>query len=185
MKRRVYIAINLPENLKEEIVAVQKKLKKFDWPVRWTTADNIHLTLRFLGSITDQKIEQAKSIVEQAVNKNKSFFLQIDNFIAFPNLKMPRVICLNIEENNKLLNLQADIAGPIEEQGIGESERHPFSGHITIGRVKPISANYRALTQIKFSSQFEVKSVEIMESVLKSEGPVYSVVESYELMRDE
>jgi len=61
---------------------------------------------------------------------------------------------------------------------IGEYERHPFSGHITIGRAKPVGANYRALTKMKFNEQFQVKSVEIMESVLKLEGSVYSVVES-------
>ena len=161
MKHRIFIAINLPEDFKKEIVAVQNKLKKFDWPVRWTIADNIHLTLRFLGSITEQEIEQVKSIIEQAVNKSKQFSLQINNFIAFPNLKFPRVICLNVEESEPLFNLQADIAGPIEEQGIGESERYSFIGHITIGRVRPVSANFRALAKIDFKSQFRVRSVAV------------------------
>jgi len=180
MKHRIFIAINLPEDLKKEIVAVQNKLKKFDWPVRWTVADNIHLTLRFLGSITDQEIEQVKNIIQQATGRAKPFFLQINNFIAFPNLKMPRVICLNVEESEPLFNLNANIAGPIEEQGIGELERHSFTGHITIGRVKPMSANFRALTKMEFKNEFKVNSVEVMESVLKPEGPEYSVVMSYE-----
>lgn len=181
MRRRIFIAINLPEDLKEEIIAVQRKLKKFDWPVRWIVTDNIHLTLRFLGSITNQEIEQVKSIVQQATNKARPFSLQINNFIAFPNLKMPRVICLNVEENKVLFNLQADIASPIEEQGIGESERHPFSGHITIGRVGMVSANFRALTKIEFKSSFEMKSVEITESILKPEGPQYIIRKSFKL----
>lgn len=181
MKQRIFIAINLPDDLKKEIVAVQNKLKGFDWPVRWTVADNIHLTLRFLGSITDQGIEQVKSIVEQATKNYNSFSLTINSFIAFPSLKIPRVICLNVEENNELFELQVAIASPIEEQGIGEFERHSFTGHITIGRVKPVTANFRALSKMEFKSEFEVKSAEIMESVLKPEGPVYSIVQSYKL----
>ena len=181
MKRRVFIDINLPDDLKKEIVAVQEKLKKFDWPVRWTVAENIHLTLRFLGSINDQEIEQVKSIVQQATCKAQPFSLQVNNFVVFPSLKFPRVICLNIEENRELFDLQANIAGSIEEQGIGESERHSFSGHITIGRVGQQPANYRALTKIEFKGEFEVNSIEIMESVLKPEGPVYSIIQSHKL----
>jgi len=181
MEHRIFIAINLPEDLKKEIVPVQKKLKKFDWPVRWTATDNIHLTLRFLGSITDQEIEQVKGIIEQAVKKTKLFLLQISNFVAFPNLKVPRVICLSVEESETLYNLHSDIVSPIEEQGIGESERYPFSGHITIGRAEQQSANYRALSKMEFNANFTVDSVEIMASVLKPEGPVYSVIKSHKL----
>lgn len=181
MKQRIFIAINLPDKLKHEIIVVQNKLKKFDWPVRWTVPENIHLTLRFLGSISDEEIQRVKGIIEQAVKTTKPFTVNLDGFIVLPSFKVPRVICLNVVDSESLFNLQADIANAIEEQGIGESERHPFTGHITIGRMEPVSVNFRALTQLQFKSSFEVTSVEIMESVLKPEGPVYSVVRSYKL----
>jgi len=178
MTRRVFIAINLPPEVKEEIKAVQQKLKKFDWPVRWESESKWHLTLRFLGSITQEEVEQVKQIVSQSVKKVQPFTLTINNFIVFPSLKFPRVVCLKIDDSEPLFKLQKLIARAIEQAEIGEYERHPFSGHITIGRAKPVGANYRALTKMKFNEQFQVKSVEIMESVLKLEGSVYSVVES-------
>ncbi|MBU0598326.1 RNA 2',3'-cyclic phosphodiesterase [Patescibacteria group bacterium] len=180
MTKRIFVAINLPDDLKRNIVALQNKLQKFDWPVRWEDEDKLHITLRFLGSITEQNISQINEIVSRAINNFKTFTLKINNFIAFPSFKFPRVICLNIKENESLFELQKKIADPIEDQGIGESERHPFSGHITIGRVKPVNANFRALNKIGFKSEFKVKLVEIMQSNLYSTGSEYSIMNKHE-----
>jgi len=181
MKQRIFIAINLPEEFKQEIITVQKKLMKFDWPVRWTSIDNLHITLRFIGLINNNEIDRVNQIVDEAIKGIKPLIVGINNFIAFPSLKMPRIICLNVEENDVLYNLQATIAGAIEEQGIGESERHPFTGHITLGRLGMVNANFRALTKIEFKSEFKVKSVEVMQSVLKPQGSEYSTMNSFNL----
>jgi len=101
MTRRVFIAINLPPEVKEEIKAVQQKLKKFDWPVRWESESKWHLTLRFLGSITQEEVEQVKQIVSQSVKKVQPFTLTINNFIVFPSLKFPRVVCLKIDDSER------------------------------------------------------------------------------------
>jgi len=179
MKSRIFIAINLPVGIKEEIKAIQQKLSKFDWPVRWELSDKWHLTLRFLGDIAERELETVKQIVSESVKDIKSFSLSINGFVAFPNLKVPLVICLKLKESEPLSKLQNKITESIKRAAIGEYERHPFSGHITIGRTKPIHANYRALTKIEFYGKFEVSSVEIMRSILKPKGSVYSVVESY------
>ena len=179
--RRIFIAINLPGEIKQEIVELQKKLKKFDWPVRWSVIDNFHLTLRFIGSMTDQEVEELKNIVEPSVKGISPFTLNLNGFIVLPSFEAPRVIGLSLKDNEALFSLQNKIAGPVEEQGIGEPERFSFNGHITIGRLEPVKVNFRALTQLQFKGSFEVRSVEIMESVLKPEGPVYSTVESFQL----
>ncbi len=181
MRHRIFIAINLPEETKEKITIVQNKLRKFDWPVRWTSVDNLHITLRFLGFITEKEIAEARKIVGGAVRRSKSFVLNIDGFIVLPGFEKPRVIGLNIENSEELFKLQSNIAGAIEKQKIGESERYPFTGHITIGRLKPVRLNFRALTQIEFKSNLEIHSTEIMESQLKPAGPNYSIVESFKL----
>lgn len=185
MLHRIFIAINFPELLTKEIITVQQKLKKFALPVRWTSPENVHLTLRFLGSLGDEEVTQVKSIVKQVVKIAKPFSVHIDGFIVLPGFITPRVICLNVVDSEPLLDLQAKIAGAVEEQGIGESESHPFTGHLTIGRMEPVRVNFRALTQLQFKSSFEVKSVEVIESVLKPDWLVYSLVESHVLKHQE
>jgi len=64
---------------------------------------------------------------------------------------------------------------------LGEPERHQFHGHITIGRTASVTKDYHALTKIQFSDTAEVRSVEIMKSVLKPDGSVYSIIKSYRL----
>jgi 2'-5' RNA ligase len=181
MSHRIFIAINLPNEIEDKIAIVQNKLKKFDWPVRWTSVDNLHITLRFLGSITEKGIDEVRKIVGGAVKKSKPFVLNIDGFIVLPGLETPRVIGLNIENSEELFKLQSSIAGAIEEQGIGEPERHPFTGHITIGRLEPARLNFRALTQMKFKSNLEIRSVEIMESKIKLHQPEYKLCSSHKL----
>ncbi|MFA6098390.1 MAG: RNA 2',3'-cyclic phosphodiesterase [Patescibacteria group bacterium] len=181
MKKRVFIAIDLPEILKQEIKKLQIKLQKFSWPVRWEEKEKLHLTLRFLGLIDEHQISSISRIVKEAVAKSESFQLSVDGFIAYPNLRFPSVICLLIEDSKTLYSLQGEIDSTIEKQNIGEKERHPFSAHITIGRVGKINTNFHALNKIEFKSKFDVQSMEIMESKLDNEGSKYFILKSFKL----
>ncbi|MFH0873598.1 MAG: RNA 2',3'-cyclic phosphodiesterase [Candidatus Komeilibacteria bacterium] len=183
MRRRIFIAINLSDSLKKEIYKLREKLAKFDWPVRWEPIEKIHLTLRFIGHVHDKEVERIKQIVSQAVSKFRLFTLSINGFVVFPSLAAPRVICLNIAGNKQLFDLQASIAGAVDVQGIGEPERHPFTGHITIGRLAPTYANFHALSQITFQSQCTVDAVYIISSVLKPAGSEYTIIGRYQLVR--
>lgn len=183
MNKRIFIAINIPTEITCKIIELENKLIKFDWPIKWTEPDNLHITLRFLGSINEEQLSEVSTMVESIVNRCCSFELVIRNYIILPDLSAPRIIALEVDDNEMLLNLQGELAKAIEERGIGESERFPFTGHITIGRMEPVKTNFRGLKQIEFQEHFEVKSVEIMSSELLSTGPKYKAIKSYELQR--
>lgn len=187
MNHRIFIAINFPDDLKKRILDCQNKLKKFDWPVRWVGEANMHLTLKFLGSIDYESLKKIKQIVGGVVNQYKPFTIAFKDLLAFPNLQRPRVIGLEILENKELNSLANELRGKIDQASIGQPEERPFVSHVTLGRVKNPAGHWQALSKIKFADSFTVKSVEIMESVLKPEGPVYKVVESFQLrdMSDE
>ena len=74
-KRRVFIAINLPENIKKKLAGYREKWPEM--PVRWTRQDNIHITLVFLGYIADEELINICESVKEVVSKNSSFSVNL------------------------------------------------------------------------------------------------------------
>jgi RNA 2',3'-cyclic 3'-phosphodiesterase len=182
MKHRIFIAISIPEDLQKSITELQIKLQKFDWPVNWTLAENLHVTLRYIGLIDTIQLLKINELIKKISVYSKSFSVSIHDYLILPDISAPHIIALKIIDNEKLLDLQADIANAIEEQGIGESERFPFTGHITLGRMEPARMNFRGLKQVGYKSDFIVKSIEVMKSELTYAGPHYSMIESFPLL---
>jgi len=181
MNHRIFIAINFPDDLKKRILDVQNKLKKFDWPIRWVGESNFELCLKFLGRVEDKDLERLKKIVGEIVSRCQPFTIEFNDLIVFPNLNRPRIIAVKVLDNNQLLGLASELSSRIGQENIGQRDDKPFRGHITLGRVKNPAGHWQALSKIKFVDSFTVKSVEIMESILKPEGPVYKVVETFQL----
>jgi 2'-5' RNA ligase len=181
MNHRIFIAINFPDYLKNRILECENKLKKFGWPVRWVGESNFELCLKFLGSVEDENLERLRKIVGEVVSKHQSFTIEFNDLIVFPNLNRPRIIAIRVLDNEQLLDLARELSSKIDQENIGQRDDKPFRGHITLGRLKNPAGHWQALSKIKFADSFTVKSVEIIESILKPEGPVYKVVESYKL----
>jgi len=181
MKHRFFIAINIPDDIKIKIDEVLNKLRKFDWPVKWEPQDKLHITLNFLGSVNNDELSLVKDVIKQEIDEMKSFEIVIDGFLLLPDLKRPRIICLDVEENSILLNLQSILSNRFEGLNIGLPEKHIYNPHITIGKSKPTSENYNALIKTHFGAKFEVKSIEIMSSQTNPSGSVYSTLESYNI----
>lgn len=181
MKHRIFISLSIPHSIKVDIQEIQFKLKKFDWPVRWEHADKLHITMRFLGDITDEEIQKVTQIVQQAAADTPPFQLTIHGFVLYPNLIAPRVMCLDIMDSKPLMDLYKKFDRIFTEESIGEPSRHIFTGHITIGRTETVRTNYRPLIKMKYSQQFNAIQIEVFESVLHKEGSEYCTLGTYNL----
>lgn len=181
MNHRIFIAINFPDDLKKRILDGQNKLKKFGWPVRWVGESNFELCLKFLGGVDDKDMERLRKIVGEVVSRYKPFAIEFKDLIVFPNLNKPRIIAIKVLDSKQLLDLASELRSKIDQENIGQRDDKPFSGHITLGRVKNLAGHWQALSKIKFAGSFIVKSVEIIESKLTPQGAVYTIVGSYKL----
>ncbi len=162
MRHRIFIAINLPEGIKERLAAYQSKWPEL--PVRWTKKDNLHITLEFLGYLTDEELLKACQSTKELASKHKSFIITLNKICYGPPKKPPRMIWV-VGEKIEELNL---------------------SPHITLGRMnawefRKIELEERPQVDEDINLSFEVDSIELMESVLKRTGPTYDVVESCKL----
>ncbi len=192
--RRVFIAINLPKEIKEKLEDLEKEIADM-FPqevsrglIRWVKKENLHLTLLFIGYVKDEEIPKICQIVKEATEGQKSFSLKFERVGYGPPEKIPpRLIWLDLEKKPELLTLAEKLKKEMAEAGIlRRIEKRGFSPHITLARIKSwqwkrIEPEERPEIEREISLIFEVKSVEVMESILKRTGSEYIILESAKL----
>ncbi|MDP2967379.1 MAG: RNA 2',3'-cyclic phosphodiesterase [bacterium] len=108
MRHRVFIAINLPENIKNKLAEYQEK--RPDLPVRWTKKENLHITLMFLGYLIDEELLEVCNITKEIASKNQSFSINLKKIIYGPPKKIPpRLVWVEGEKSEELGKLQKDL----------------------------------------------------------------------------
>lgn len=183
---RCFVAVNLPSALKEKLGLIQEELRKTQADVSWVKAENIHLTLKFLGEIGEKRVEQVKEVLAKAVAIATPFEIQLEGLGVFPAMKAPRVIWVGAKETPPaLVELQKAVDEGLAQIGFPKEGRK-FSPHFTLGRVRSprnIEALRQALTEVKTQGLETVKieSLELMRSQLSPKGSTYSVIQQFSL----
>jgi 2'-5' RNA ligase len=183
---RTFIAIEIPEDVKEKMAGVQGELKIGGIDASWPRPEGIHLTLKFLGEVPESRIEEIKNALVSATAGMSRFRLEVRGTGAFPNARNARVVWVGLSgELAKLSGLQAAVEESLVRIGI-EREDRPFKPHLTLARIKYIRSKeawLRALDQVKNITLpgFEVKAVSVMKSELKRTGAEYREMARVEL----
>ncbi len=177
MKRRIFIAINLPEEVRRKLVDYQQKLDNLDSNlIRWVKKDNLHITLLFIGYVTDDEMYEICQLVKEVAKKHEPFIINFERIILGPPNKTPRMFWVQGERSEELGKLQGDLEEKIEQRHGG---RHAFRPHITLARFKyPLLKFLPQKVDDEFKAQIPVETIEVMQSNLKRSGAEYSVLES-------
>ncbi|HUB87199.1 MAG TPA: RNA 2',3'-cyclic phosphodiesterase [Verrucomicrobiae bacterium] len=175
---RLFIAIQVPKSVRNEMFCVQKELRPLATPedVRWVNSEQFHLTLKFLGNVPENSVAAIKQSLAEVCADVRPFKLRAEGIGFFPNTRSPRVIWAGIEARNPLLDLQAHLAkslAPFTENAIAEK----FLAHVTLGRfqkyrrhkTKKLFARALALGA-HFFGEWRVESVDLMRSELSPAG---------------
>jgi 2'-5' RNA ligase len=181
---RLFIAIEIPEDIRNEVVAVEEKLGSF-YRAKWVEKDNIHLTLKFLGDVEEKGLKDIKNIVSEISKKNSGFDLNLENIGGFPNLKRPRVLWIGVGQGKEnTVSLIEQLEKEFARLGI-QPEKRKKTPHITIGRVKGLierggEKEREDVNKLTYKSRvFRVDTVSIIKSVLTPRGAIYTVLERY------
>jgi RNA 2',3'-cyclic 3'-phosphodiesterase len=180
---RAFIAIDLTDDIRKRIKQVTGQLiKRLEGvPIRWVPADNIHLTLKFLGDVSMANLGILQELLQTEVAGHHFFEFSAGSIGAFPGPKRPRVIWVGIEAPPELLNLQRGIETAVARLGYAREER-PFSAHLTLGRVSR-NANSTDLhkigavleaAKVGFMGVARADQVHLFRSDLKPDGAVYT-----------
>ena len=173
---RTFIAIRLPGEVEGSLGKVAEEMRPF-WPergVRWVRAENIHLTLRFLGDTEGERVAEIGSGLEEVVGKYEVFALALAESGCFPNERKPRVVWTGVEDGEgQLAALQKDVEALVRRMGWA-AERRDFRAHLTLGRVRqgvrPVREDW---LRSPVRMVFRVGAVELIESALKPGGAEY------------
>lgn len=181
--KRLFIALNLPEKIKKEIVEFSDKLAKNNKnkPIKWVMGDGLHITLHFLGYADGILEEQVKLAMQSLSGKFGEFEFALGKINAFPNLASSRVIFLECEQINgkSVFKLRELLGKKLIQLGIAVDERL-WKPHITLGRVKE-RCDFKTWDCAVEPLNFSVSSLELMESRLAPQGAEYEKIVSYNL----
>jgi len=187
---RCFIAIELPDELKAELYQLEARLKLGNQtPVKWVDPYSIHLTLKFLGDVAVDRIDEIVKVMEEATRGIACFHLEVGELGVFPNLRRVQVAWVGMKgEVGRLSHLQQRIESGLVPLGFAPESRR-FTAHLTLARLRnQASPGERqrfgeliANTSFKAIHGIEVDAVNLMKSQLTREGAIYSRISSVAL----
>jgi 2'-5' RNA ligase len=185
---RSFIAIELPpeiqRRLKETIISLKQNGAS---GVRWVDPEKIHLTLKFLGDVSLQTLNELSDTLQKNIPV-QSFSICVQNLGVFPNPRRPRVIWIGISKSESLARLHNLIENICMQFGIAPEERD-FSPHLTLGRISnpgsiselPKLTQALSLTPIGILGSFHPTEYILFRSDLTPQGPIYTKLKSFTL----
>ncbi len=181
---RTFIAIELDEKIKADLTKLEERLKAKvpQGSVRWVGPEGIHLTLKFLGDVPANRIEQIEQAIAQACAGFPSFSFSVGGLGCFPDARRPRVVWVGVQEERGILKrLQKAIEDGMEKLGFPPEGRE-FHAHLTLGRTqqRASSGDTRRLGQLVEEmdigelGRMEARAVSLIKSDLRPTGAVYT-----------
>jgi len=172
--KRCFVAIDIPKKVKEEIVKVQKQIPEFYGKL--TEIENLHLTLKFLGEISEDKVEEVRKALRKI--KFNNFEASIGS-IGFFSENFIRIVWLHLSGFEELQRFVEEALGNIFPR------EKRFMSHLTIARVKKIEDKNSFLERLRKieipQMKFQVVEFNLKESVLHHKGPIYKIIEKYSI----
>lgn len=178
------IPIHLSNETIENLKQLQDKLK--DDKIKWVDLQNTHLTMKFFGETPEDRVDDICESLDIACAGIEPFKMEMNRLGIFGSHYKPKVIWLGFKENEEVIRLQKNIAEELEKIEIYE-DRQNFVPHLTVGRVRHIQHKDFFQEMIekfkhRFSQTNEIKELHLYESILKSSGPEYQIIETFRFM---
>jgi 2'-5' RNA ligase len=174
---RTFICIEIPGTIRQQIEELQNKLKSLDAEVSWVRTSNIHLTLKFLGNVSQPKARDVCAAMERASRGRQPIDIEVSGTGCFPSLRSPRVLWVGFTNlSERLEQLQEAIEDELARLGFPR-EKRSFAPHLTIGRFRS-QRNAHALVEAMMVAgikpvKFQAREIIVMRSNLKPTGAVY------------
>ncbi len=174
---RTFIAIQLPERIISAAEQIQNKLKTANADVKWVEPKNIHLTLKFLGNISVERLKAVEDMMIKCASNVARCSARLDGLGVFPSLERLDILWIGVHEKTGRL---AAMVKMLEDQlavvGFPKEDR-AFTSHITLGRARSANSTKELTEKLKtveiLDGDFEINELTLLQSFLSSSGPTY------------
>lgn len=183
---RIFVAVALDPALRAAVLALERRLEDAGARLRWVEVENLHFTLRFLGQLSEPQLDRVRRTVRDASAGSAAFRIRLAGIGAFPNPRRPQVVWAGIREGAEAME---DLARRLDDALARERfprEPRGFTPHLTLARVKDarlwgdLSRVLPVFEAEEVGAQ-DVRSLLVMESLLRPQGPIYTPVEEVQL----
>jgi len=187
MATRAFICVELDEGIRKGVAGLQRRLGAGNL-VKWVEEENLHLTLKFMGDLSDEQVLMTSRILHSAVNGFEPFEFELRGIGTFPRSRAPRIVWVGVKDEAEILS---KLAGRLEEslEPVGaKKEPRKYVPHLTIGRVRGTRGAGRLLDKVSKNRSYEggtqrVERLTFMRSDLTPSGPIYSPLERIHIGR--
>ncbi len=181
---RLFVALQIPEDVRSNCAALIRDLRETAPKLKWVRAENLHITLKFIGHVPDEKLNGISHALSR-VRSPEPLQTQFRGLGFFPNEKRPRVFWMGIDAPRNLSELTARIDAELHALGF-PLETRAFSPHLTLARIdeshKRLPDAFRSRVQEHATRDFgNLRATEfaLVESKLKPSGAEYTTVRAY------
>ena len=179
---RTFLALDLDEAIRQRIVEAQQRIGQTDAKVKWVEPENMHVTLKFLGDVEEDKVGGVCDVVAEVAGGLEPFGFDVQGVLPVPPRgRQLRMLWVGVQEpTGRLAALHEQLDKALASLGF-EAEGRRFAPHITLGRIKsakdPAALRQAAapLVEEPFGTQ-QAGQVTIYSSRLTPTGPIYTVL---------
>jgi len=176
MKRKIFISINLPVKTKKSLVRATEEWQNL--PVKWVKEPNLHITMAFLGHVSDEGVVDICGKVCEAVADTEIFDLEFEKICLGPSEAEPRMIWLSGNASEDMKKMLEKIEKALDIFSISKKSFRP---HITLGKIR--RHKWQALGEApvidkNFPLIITAESADIMASEFEGDGMEYTIIQS-------
>ncbi len=187
MSKRIFIAYKLPNELKNDMLFYQHKVKNIKnfYGVNWVKQENMHITIAFLGQVIDRDIEKVKSIIDSV--HFSPVKIKTHKVAFFIKNGRPAILYMSVSNADELKDKAEEIRSKLVDKGIN-FDRKQFNAHITLARVKReadaddfYNAVMEKLDRVE-EKEYTINNIVLYESKFIDRGPKY--IQLYSKVRE-
>jgi 2'-5' RNA ligase len=186
MNLRTFIAMEVPETHKQAILAYLGSWSRLHKNgINWVKPENLHLTMLFIGDTQSGDIPQLQEALFNLMIKRAGFRMRCLGFELFP-AREPRLIWVKLDTADKeIYSFAKDLNRTVREFGY-EPDAKPLKLHITVGRIKvqqPVWLEQEIMQSALPSEPAVYDEITLYQSMLKPDGPVYTPLQQYRMIK--
>jgi RNA 2',3'-cyclic 3'-phosphodiesterase len=184
---RLFVALDLPDEVGEAVREVIAALKPLHKGARWVRPEGMHVTLKFIGHVPDEKLQPIRGALAN-VHSHAAVEIAFRGVGFFPNERRPRVVWCGVEASENLALLAASTERALEPLGI-VAEKRGYTPHLTLARFKDSSGSdklVRAAAEWKsreFGTARET-AFHLYQSLLKPSGAEYRKIATFPFVKE-
>ena len=179
---RAFYAIKLNREIRDATLAMIHDLQQHDWSqhVRWVPENQLHITLRFLGDVTEQQLKDLNKTLAIKLAHYPHFNIAFKEPRLFPHFRKPRAVAVLVPHNEALIQLADLFERCAVDIGL-EAETRQFKAHLTLGRCNKSFPKRIKIEPMPISLTLPVNEVTLYQSNLSETGPTYIELENFKL----